>query len=79
MKTIKITVKTGKEAPLLLDAVRKLDFVTSIESIESKEKPDVPRGKFTSETEFLSLCGLWKDRDISTDKIRKQLWRKIRL
>jgi hypothetical protein len=31
MKTIKIAVKSGEEAQLLIDMVRKLDFVTAIE------------------------------------------------
>lgn len=79
METITIKVKSGEEAQFLIDMVRKLDFVTSIETIGSSTTSKLPKGKFSSEKEFLSMCGLWKGRDISAEKIREKAWREIKL
>ena len=77
MKTIKITVESEEAAESLIGIVRDLDFVTSIESVEDDKSTETPRGSFSSENEFLSMCGLWKDRDISAKEIREQAWRKF--
>jgi len=79
METIKITVKDKKHARMLAELAKELNFVTSVESSEEATVSLIPKGKFTSEKEFLSMCGLWKDRDISIEKIREQAWRKINL
>ena len=79
MKTIKITVESKEAAQSVIDIVSELDFVTFIESVEDNKSAETPRGSFSSENEFLSMCGLWKERDISAEKIRTQAWRKIRL
>jgi hypothetical protein len=72
MKTIKITVESEEAARSLIDIVRDLDFVTTIESLEDNNPTEVPKGKFSSETEFLGMCGLWKDRELSAEVIREQ-------
>lgn len=79
METIKITVKSKAHARLLKELARELNSVTSVESFKEEKSAEIPKGKFSSEEEFLSMCGLWKDRDISADKIRKEAWRKIKL
>ena len=79
METIKITVKSKEHARLLTELVSELNFVTSIETLEDETLSENPKGKFSSEEEFLSMCGLWKGRDISAEKIRKEAWRKIKL
>lgn len=79
METIKITVRDKKHARMLADLARELNFVTSVESLEDDAISVIPKGKFSSDEEFLSMCGLWKDRDITVEKIREQAWRKINL
>lgn len=79
METIKITVRDKKHARMLADLARELNFVTSVESLEDDSVSAIPKGKFSSDEEFLSMCGLWKDRDITVEKIREQAWRKINL
>lgn len=79
METIKITVKSGEDARFLIEMVRKLDFVTSIESVENLNTSKIPKGNFGSDEEFLSMCGIWKGRDISAEKIREKAWREIKL
>lgn len=64
---------------MLADLARELNFVTSVESLEDDTISVIPKGKFSSDEEFLSMCGLWKDRDITVEKIREQAWRKINL
>ena len=78
METIKITVKSKEHAELLAVLAKELNFVTSVESSQDKAVPAIPKGKFTSEEDFLSMCGSWKDRDVSVEKIRKQAWREIK-
>lgn len=77
MKTIKITVESEEAAQSVIDIVSELDFVTFIGSVEDNKPVETPRGSFSSENEFLSMCGLWKDRDISAKEIREQAWRKF--
>jgi len=79
METIKITVKSKEHARLLAELARELNFVTSVESFKEETSSEIPKGKFSSEEEFLSMCGQWKNRDISAEKIREQAWRKIKL
>ena len=79
METIKITVKDKKHARMLAELARELNFVTSVESLKDDKVSVIPKGKFSSEEDFLSMCGLWKDRDIDVEKIREQAWRKIKL
>jgi hypothetical protein len=77
METIKITVNSKEHARLLMELAKELNFVASVESVPTAASSEVLVGKFASEEEFLSMCGLWKDRDISVEKIREQAWRKI--
>ncbi len=79
METLKITVKSKEHAQLLAKLARELNFVTSVESFEDETSSKIPKGKFSSQEDFLSMCGLWKDRDISAEKIREKAWRKIKL
>ena len=79
MKTMKITVESNKDAQWLMDLFGKLNFVTSVESVEDSMPPEIPKGKFSSDEAFLSMCGLWKNREISVEKMREQAWRKIKL
>ena len=79
METLKITVKSKEHARLLAELARELNFVTSVESVKDDTPSEIPKGKFSSQEDFLSMCGLWKDRDISLEKIREQAWRKIKL
>ena len=78
METIRITVKSKEHAELLAGLAKELNFVTSVESFQNEAVTEVPSGTFSSEKEFLSMCGLWKDRDVTIEKIRDQAWRKIR-
>ena len=79
MKTIKITVENEEAARSLIGIVKELNFVTSIESVEDINLIEVPKGAFFSEAEFLGMCGIWKDRELSAEKIREQAWKKIKL
>jgi len=79
METIKIIVKDKKHARMLAELARELNFVTSVESSDDEASSTIPKGKFSSEEDFLSMCGLWKDRDVTVEKIRELAWRKIEL
>lgn len=79
METIKIIVRDKKHARMLAELARELNFVASVESSEDETLSAIPKGKFSSEEDFLSMCGLWKDREVTVEKIREQAWRKIEL
>ena len=69
MKTIKITVENEEAARSVIGIVKELNFVTSIESVEDINLIEVPKGAFSSEAEFLAMCGIWKDRELSAEQI----------
>jgi len=74
MEHLKITVRNKEEAQLLADLTRQLKFVVSV---DIEEKKELSKGTFSSKEDFLSECGIWKDREVSAETLRKQAWRKI--
>lgn len=70
MKTIKITVENEEAARSLIGIMKELDFVTAIDSFEGSNLTEVPKGAFSSEAEFLAMCGIWNDRELSAEQIR---------
>lgn len=79
METIKITVKDKKHAQMLTELAKELNFVSSVESLGDAALSSIPKATFSCPEDFLSMCGIWKDRDISADEIREKAWRKIKL
>ncbi|WP_457623392.1 hypothetical protein [Persephonella sp.] len=65
---IVIDVSNEKKAKKLIDILKDIPYVKSIkvESEIRKEKPD-----------FESVFGIWKDREITLDNLRKKAWGKV--
>ena len=75
MEQITIRIRSREKAQWLLQILRALDFVESVETDQNgihAEKTGAANND--DEKEFLKLAGLWADRDISLDSIRNQAW-----
>ncbi|MCI5146317.1 MAG: hypothetical protein D3923_12510 [Candidatus Electrothrix sp. AR3] len=69
MEKIIIHVENKEKAKMLLDLLAALDFVDSVQT-EQVEKvgQDAP-------ADFFALAGIWQDRDITQESIRKEIKR----
>ncbi|MBS3026082.1 MAG: hypothetical protein HCA25_03015 [Dolichospermum sp. DET50] len=70
MEQLIIKVADKEKAQMLLAIISALDFVNSVEVI--KDKTTIS----DNEEDFFSLAGLWETRNITTESIRKEAWRK---
>lgn len=67
MEQITIRVQNKEKAQLLFDLLRSLDFVVEVETsddLQSEKDND----------DFFALAGLWADRDITQESLRRQAW-----
>lgn len=73
MEHIIVRVRDKEKAQVLLQMLAALDFVSSVETIETDE---VEEGVTIDEEEsdFFSLAGLWQGREISLESIRQRAW-----
>lgn len=68
MEKIVIQVENKEKAKMLLDLLTALDFVDSVQSGQSEiSEQDTP-------DDFFSIAGIWQDRNISQESIRKKAW-----
>jgi hypothetical protein len=70
MEQLIIKVADKEKAQMLLAIISALDFVNSVEVIEDKTIIS------DDEEDFFSLAGLWENRNITTESIRKEAWRR---
>jgi hypothetical protein len=70
MEQLIIKVADKEKAQMLLSIISALDFVNSVEVIEYKTIVS------DDEEDFFSLAGLWENRNITTESIRKEAWRR---
>ncbi len=68
METLTIRVKNKERLLFLYKILKSFDFV----ELPEIEKTSVDEGTH----DFFSSAGLWKDRDISQESIRKQAWKR---
>ncbi len=73
MTHLHIKIKDSKKASIVFDLLKELPFV-EIEKTEN-QKQRKPAKKQLKNVE--ELFGLWKDREISIDNIRKKAWDRI--
>ena len=70
MDQIIIQVKNRKKARVLIDYLKTLDFVSSVNT-------DMPIAELKEEehdSDFFALAGIWKNRDITFESIHKNAW-----
>jgi hypothetical protein len=71
MEQILIQIKDKSKAQALMNFLKTLDY---IENITSANPPMVESSKNDKEADFFALAGLWANRDISQESLRKQAW-----
>jgi hypothetical protein len=73
MEQITIRIKEKKKARRLIDLLKILDFIDSIEADETIIAGEEATFQ-QEEDDFFTLAGLWQGRDISQEMIRKRAW-----
>ena len=72
MEQITLLIPNRDKAQLLIELLNSLDFIADIQLISEEmngHSIDADGGE-----SFLSLAGLWSDREISVESLRKQAW-----
>ena len=72
MEKITIQIEDSVKAKSLLVLLKSLDFVSFVDS-KSNEKYEKNISNKDS-TDFFDYAGIWKNREISIDVIRKDAW-----
>ncbi|WP_417911561.1 hypothetical protein [Candidatus Electronema sp. TJ] len=70
MEKIIVHVRDQEKAKQLLDLLAALDFVESAVSAAAAAEPDPLR----KPPDFFEVAGIWKNREITAQSIRKQAW-----
>jgi len=68
MQTLRVTVNDDRTKQLLLRMLHTMDGVQVKETRQPVQR--------NAGNALLQLCGIWKDRDISIDDIRKKAWKR---
>jgi hypothetical protein len=70
MEQIIVQVRDKEKAKILLELLAALDFVHSVKTNYAEEKTESQ----DEPLDFFALAGLWQDRDVSQEVIRKEAW-----
>ncbi len=65
MEQIVVQIKDKHKGRILLELLKALDFVDVVKSIQQEDAEPV---------DFFSFSGLWANRDIQIDDIRRKAW-----
>ena len=71
MEEITIQISDRYKTPALLNFLKTLDFV---ESISRVELPLTGVKETSKDEDFFALAGLWANRDITSNSIRREAW-----
>lgn len=73
MEEIVVQLKDKAKAQMLSEFLMALDFVSSVKtSVEKSSKGSPKRQK--KQEDFFASAGLWSNREVSLESIRKQAW-----
>lgn len=67
MEKIILNIKDSSKLSFLMQLIRQLDFV-EVEKVKKK--------KVSSTYNFFSSAGLWANRDVNANELRKQAWKR---
>lgn len=68
MSVVVLNIKNEEKGKFLLDFLKQIEFIDVEESPAAKIKTK-------EEESFRELFGIWKDRDIDLETIRKKAWK----
>ena len=66
MKKITLTIKDDKKVNFLMELLKQFDFIEINKSGQKKDE----------DYNFFASAGLWKNREIDADKLRRQAWQR---
>ena len=66
MDSLYITIKDSTKTGFIIELLEKLDFVEINRKKRDKRK--------NSKHDILNSAGIWKDRNISAEELRKEAW-----
>jgi len=69
MKKISLTIKDDSKLHFFLKLIKQLDFV-------EVDKSSIKKKSVSKKYDFFESAGLWKNRDIDSQKLRKEAWKK---
>ncbi len=69
MKQLVLNIKDSSKLSFLLQLIKQLDFV---------EVAVVKKKKNLAKYDFFSSAGLWADREINANDLRKQAWKRTK-
>ena len=76
MQKISLTIDNKANTIFILSILKKLDFVKSIYTeTELNDNYKILKSKFKSWKDFEQHLGIWKDRNITKESLRKKAWR----
>ncbi len=73
MEQIIIQVQDKEKAKMLFELLKALDFVYLVNTSEKKDT-EIDMTTTEESLDFFSLAGLWKNREINLESIRKKAW-----
>ena len=66
MEKIILTIKDNKKMNFLLELLKQFDFIEVQKPIEKK----------FDRYDFFASAGLWKNKDVTSDKLRERAWKR---
>lgn len=70
MEQLIVQVTDKEKAKMLSEMLSALDFVYSVNAIEDQKTTFI-----NDEQDFFAVAGLWENRDVTVESIRKKAWR----
>ncbi|NIM10710.1 MAG: hypothetical protein GTO45_01885 [Candidatus Aminicenantes bacterium] len=68
MSVVVLNIKNEEKGRFLLDFLKQIEFI-------EVEEPPAKKAKSKEKESFTELFGIWKDRDIDLETIRKKAWK----
>ncbi|MGD9732179.1 MAG: hypothetical protein AB7U45_08355 [Desulfamplus sp.] len=74
-----VQIDDYEKALKFMEFLTALDFVKSIKTFDSRDQEALEQISDTEEISdnFFSLAGLWENRDITIESLRKKSWRQV--
>lgn len=70
MEQVVVEVSDKAKARLLVELLSSMDFVESVTTSHQKSA----RKQMSKPVDFFSLAGIWADREVDIDSIRRKAW-----
>ncbi len=79
MERLIVEVNSSKNIELILELLKKFEFISRIEKEKPKEKSrkkNMPIEWAKNDADIMSLAGIWKDNPRTIEEIREKAWKR---